>query len=265
MLAKECMAEFEGRHFVLSTTGAYIHNGSTKEEIMEPWVHTHFINSVTEAQYKNTRVIADHENHEIWIYYTTANTPNGWYDEALVWNWDYNKWTIRELTGISYIAEGVAKIRGADTSWDTDNETWDSDTTVWNNDATDVPDTLGLVLSDYINKELYLSESAETQAGLPMTGWVQRVGIDFNEDMQFKYLTRVVPHLIGTDPVEITLYTSETQTYTPSVEQVSTYDPTQDWGVDCHITGRYIGIKVSGDKDFQLNGYTLVWGTGGEQ
>ncbi len=77
MLAKECCAEFEGRHFVLSTTGAYIHNAATKEEVMEPWVRDHFINSVSEVQLKNTRVIADHENDEIWVYYTTKGSTTG--------------------------------------------------------------------------------------------------------------------------------------------------------------------------------------------
>jgi len=267
MLTKECVAEFDGKHFVLSNTGAYVHNGATKQEIMDPWVRDEFFNTVDEEQLKNARVVADHGNHEIWVYYTTSESQTGWCDRALVWNWDFASWSIRELTGISYIAEG--KTKGAfeveDPTWDTDNEMWEDDITIWNSDTSSNPDTLKLMLASYPDTLLYLNESDNKQAGQTMTGWVERIGIDFNDDHDFKYLTRVIPHITGVLPVTVTIFSSNTQVTRPTGQLQATFDPEQDWDVDCHVTGRYIGIRFSCDGEFQLDGYTLVWEKTGQQ
>lgn len=271
MLNAECVAEFDGKHFVMSTTGAYIHNGATKQEIMDPWVKDEFFNNVAEEQLANARVVADHNNREIWVYYTTRlnyeDAATSWCDKALVWNWETAQWTIRELTGISYIAEGFAKsaLEQLDPAWNSDLQVWDSDITIWNSDQSDQPDVLSLVLADYNNSALYKNESANTQAGQVMIGWVERIGIDMNDDHSFKYLSRVIPHIIGEVPVQVTLYSSNTQVTVPTTQQTSTFDPKVDWNVDCHVTGRYLGIKFSCDGDFELNGYTLVWETTGQQ
>ena len=271
MLAAECWAEFDGKHFVMSTSGAYIHNGATKQEVMEPWVKDEFFNNVADEQLKNTRVAADHNNHEIWVYYTTkesgSNGNNDWCDRALVYHWRDSTWTIRELTGISYIAEGFSRgiIEPQDQVWDDDEQPWEDDETIWNSDTSSNPDTLNIMFSDYFNMLLYLSESDNGQAGQTMTGWVQRIGIDMNDDHDYKYLTRVVPHIIGSVPVDITIYSSTTQVVNPTIQLQTVFDPTQEWNVDCHVTGRYLGIRFSCNGFFQLNGYSLEWETTGTQ
>lgn len=266
MLAHECVAEFEGQHFVMSPTGAYVHNGSSKQEIMEPWVKDQFFKNVNIDLMKNTRVIADHNNSEIWVYYTTKDSSTGWCDQALVWNWTTQLWTIRELTGISYIAEGiVTPTEMTSDTWDSDAESWEQDQTSWNSSQSVDPTELGLVLTDYVNNQLYANETDNKQAGQVMTGWVERIGIDFDDDFQFKYLSRVIPHIEGSTPVTITLYASNIQDRNPVIQQVSVFDPVNDWDVDSHLSGRYLGIRFSCDGDFILNGYTLVFTVTGQQ
>ena len=266
MLAKECVAEFEGKHFVLSPTGAYVHNGATKQEIMDPWVKDEFFKKVDPDQLVNTRVVADHNHQEIWVYYTSGSSTSGWCDRALVWNWTIGEWTIRELTGISYIAEGIVERLGAGVDdWNSDSEVWDSDITIWNDQVDFNPTELNLLLADPVENLLYGNELDIKQAGITMNGWVQRFGIDFNDDFKFKYLSRVIPHVIGTEPVTITLYSSNTQVTNPTIQQVLTFDPKQDQDVDCHVTGRYLGIKFECNGDFKLTGYTLVWEPTGDQ
>ena len=74
ILTKECVAEFEGKHFVMSPTGAYVHNGATKEEVMEQWVRDEFFDHIAAERLDETKVVADHTNREIWIYYTTKTS-----------------------------------------------------------------------------------------------------------------------------------------------------------------------------------------------
>lgn len=259
ILGTDCVAEFDGKHFVLTATGAYVHNGQTKEEIMEQWVKDELFENVAADRIQETKIIADHNNKEIWIYYTTVGST--WCDRAIIWNWEIQKWTVRDLSGISYIAEGIVdKVIQSDQSWDGGTGTWADDVSeIWNSDTPPLSTDRNLLLADYTNKLFYRNEEGETMAGSPMVGRVKRIGIDFEDDANFKYLTRVIPHIKGQNPVDVTVYVSDTAETTPNVAQKSTFNPLVDHDVDCHVSGRYVGVEFSGDEFWVLTGYSLEW------
>lgn len=264
-LAKDCVAEFDGKHFVLSDSGAYVHNGSTKSEVMEPWVKDEFFKFVAKDRKREARVVADHKNQEMWIYFTTTDSPTGWCDKALIWNWETNKWTIKRLDGISYVAQGVIPVDtpGVET-WDSDPNSWDSDTTIWNSDPEIDPTEIGLLLGDPINDLLYKSEFQRNGVGIAGTSFVKRIGLDMGDDMAFKYVTRIIPHVIGANEITIRLFAEDFQSGNPTLIETLTFDPTQDQYVDCHVVGRYVGIEFSGDGLWTLTGYSAVWEKAGE-
>jgi hypothetical protein len=269
-LTKECIAEFEGQHFVMSPTGAYVHNAASKSEIMEPWVKDAFFLKVAPERMLETKVVADHNNKEIWVYFVTRDAyeldVDAWPDRALVWNWEVQEWTIKELTGISHIAEGI--IEPSDTvgvdDWDSDNQIWNEDDTRWDSETPFNPSERGLLLADYANNLFYANENDQTLAGATLHSFVERVGIDFNDDNMFKYVTAVTPHIIGEQPVTVSLFTSDRQTTVPTLEHKSEYDPKEDYRVDCHVMGRYIGVRFESDDLFTLTGYTIEWEPAGQ-
>ena len=87
--------------------------------------------------------------------------------------------------------------------------------------------------------------------------------IDFNEDETFKYVTRIVPHLRNQTetaaPVTVTVYAENQMTENPTEELSVVFDPGVDHSVDCHVVGRYIGIKFEGEELWDLTGYTIEW------
>lgn len=268
-LSAECIAEFDGKHFVLTEDGAYIHNGATKQEVMEKWVKDELFNNVDPTRKLEVKVVADHSNKEIWIYYTTPASPNGWADRALIWNFDIQEWSSRDLSGIAYIAEGRVTGDQVDLpEWDTTVGTWDAQTSYWDDGYRPLNSyPTKLLLSDYVNRKFYSNEEASTQLGVAFNGWVKRIGIDFNEDETFKYVTRIVPHLrnqTGTAaPVTVTVYAENQMTENPTEELSVVFDPGVDHSVDCHVVGRYIGIKFEGEELWDLTGYTIEWETAG--
>jgi hypothetical protein len=261
-LAKECIAEFDGQHFVLTATGAYITNGQTKAEIMEQWVKDAFFgkDGAASATIQESKVVADHNNKEIWIYYISNESESGWADRALIYNWEIQKWTIRDLTGISYIAEGVVEEITGVNDWDSSTDQWDENSTeVWNSDLPISPVDRGLLLCDYVNTVFYKNEFGENLVDTPVVGRIKRIGIDFDDDANFKYLTRIIPHVIGINPVTVTIFASDNQNPQPNIAHSSTFYPRDDVDIDCHVAGRYLGIEFKGEGAWVLTGYSLEW------
>lgn len=265
ILAKDCVAEFAGKHFVLSRTGAYVHNAASKEEVMDNWVKDELWDNVDPEYIGDTKVVADHNNSEIWVYYISKNAQPSIYgphaDKALIWNWEENEWTKKDLLGISYIAEGyiVPTVVTSTDSWQADFQAWDEDTTPWDNPYSYTVGLQTLLLCQYDARQFFANEYEQGTLLQNENSWVERIGIDFDNDRRFKYLTRVIPHIQGQVPVDITIYTSDVQTPNPVPVGTYTFDPLVDEDIDCHATGRYLGIRFECEGQFELNGYTLEW------
>jgi hypothetical protein len=262
-LSTDCVAEFEGQHFVLSSTGAYIHNGATKQEIMEPWVKDEFFNKVAKDRINETKVVVDSNRQEIGVYFVTADAyavdNNAWADRALIWDWTIGEWTIRDLSGVSHIAEGIIEGTGiGDDDWDTDDQAWDEDSSAWGQIDFNATNR-GLLLADHDNRVFYANGYGRTLAGEPSLKWVQRQGVDLGDDRLFKYVTRIVPHVISQNPITIKVYAEDTQTGVPTLIHSSEFDSNIDHDIDCHVIGRNIGVQFESYNDFILTGYTIEW------
>lgn len=266
-LSKDCVTEFEGKHFVLTPDGAYIHNAATMQEIMEKWVKDALFNEVDPSRLLETKVVADHSNKEIWIYYTTTSSTTSWADKALIWNWDTEQWTQRTLSGISYIAEGrieVDPVAASGNPWDTATGTWDEQTSYWDFGVKPLnANSVRLVLTDYVNKKVYANEISDAQLGVPFNGYVERIGIDFDNDESFKYITRVIPHLRDNSevatPITVSILVEDSQESGGAWDSIGDFTPGVTHSLDTHHVGRYIGLRFEGEGVWDLTGYTIEW------
>lgn len=262
-MTRECIAEFDGFHFVFSADGAYIHNGASQTDVMEPWVKDAYFDNIDSGQQLRTRVVADHLNNEIWIYFISQNSVDGWYDTALIWNWEVKEWTIQKLgAGISYIAEGnVEALAVTSRDWDTRTYTWDeaNESLIWNDPTAINPVNKKLLMADYVRRFFYANGVGNDYAGIPFTGSVKRIGIDFNDDEEFKHITRVTPHILGQNKIDVSLFAEDTQTGSPTLIGKYEFDSATQQSVDCHVVGRYIGIEFSSASPWILTGYTLEY------
>ena len=89
--------EFDGKHLVIGSNDIYLFGGhpGSIQSIAEGRVRDYFfsnINPVTQERMFTLRVVA---KNEIWICYPTGNSeyPN----EALIWNYREDTWTIRNI------------------------------------------------------------------------------------------------------------------------------------------------------------------------
>ena len=259
-LNKDCIAEFEGKHFVLGPAGAYIHNGSSKEEIMDNWVKDELFLNINPDYRSDVRVAVDHNNGEIWVYYVSTNTSLPYADKALIWNWREAIWTKRDLQDASFIAEGYVDPNGTGVDgWDSDSGTWDEALDVWDGEISFNSQLKTLLIANYTDQKFYANEYVSGTDKFFPQSFVKRIGIDMNDDRSFKLVTRIVPHIQSANPVNVTIFMSDVQTPSPTIAATAIFRPGIDEDIDCHCVGRYIGIQFESSSTWTLNGYTIEW------
>jgi hypothetical protein len=101
-LNDKCVTNFGNKQFVVGNNDVYIHDGSSKESIVENKIRNRIY-----GEFKNLAEVYVQRNeltHEIMIYYATNEAPHP--VKAAVWNWDYNYWTFFEIPEVFDMALG---------------------------------------------------------------------------------------------------------------------------------------------------------------
>ena len=104
ILNTNCFAEFDGKHFVVDKNDIYIHSGSGGiQSVADMRMRDYFFNNLNPDAYDKVIVKKNSRNDEIWICYpkgvsTTCN-------EALIYQYRSNTWTIRDLPNIISLFE----------------------------------------------------------------------------------------------------------------------------------------------------------------
>lgn len=68
-LNPDCVASFDNKHFVVSAHDIYIHNGSTKESVIDQKVRSRLLEEITSRAPGATKVVPYLPANEIWVVY----------------------------------------------------------------------------------------------------------------------------------------------------------------------------------------------------
>ena len=99
ILASDCVQEFDGQHFVVDRNDIYVHSGTgTIQSVADGRVRRYFKQHLNPTHYENTFVSLNRREDEIWVCFPNRNAnAAGDCNEALIWNYRENHWTIRDL------------------------------------------------------------------------------------------------------------------------------------------------------------------------
>jgi len=118
------LAEFDGKHFVVGSNDIYIFSGNPGNitSVADARVRDYFYKKLNNAAANKLFVLRNQSQDEMWICYPKGTSTKC--NEALIYNFRLNNWTIRDLTGI--VSGTIAPIIGAGTSdaerpWAADN------------------------------------------------------------------------------------------------------------------------------------------------
>lgn len=257
MLSQECVAEFEGKHFVVTAGDVYVHNGVNKQSVIDNRMREYLFSSIDKAYSTRTRVVADHGRTEMWIYFVGTNSTSGLCDTALIWNWTEDTWTIRDIPEVAHISYGIVDPQTSD-NWQDDPLSWNSDTTVWN-DRNYNPSKLSILMASPSDTKMYLVGDVSTFDGTTFTSRIEKNSMYFGDDHNFKSISSVTPHFTGNGVVTAYVGYQKLKSDPIAWKGPFTFNIGVDYKIDCKVVGRYISFKCEIDSDgsWSLNGYTL--------
>ena len=112
VVSSNIITEYDGKHFVVGSNDIYLFAGHPGDivSISDGRVRNYFFDNLNPIHEQQAFTLLNQAQNEIWINYPTINSLSGECDEALIWNYRDNTWTIRELDNVT--SGDIAPIRG---------------------------------------------------------------------------------------------------------------------------------------------------------
>jgi len=257
-LSTNCIAEFDGKHFVVGQGDVYVHNGVQKSSIIDGKMKNYLYNSIKNTSLKSVFVVPDYNNNEMWVCFQSsdANIAEGFANTALIWNWKDDNWSLRDVPQTPASTYGIVDPQVSD-AWDDDSMGWNTDTTAWGN-ASYNPSKSTLVFAGTSQNSVFAVGDTNLFDGQTFKSRVDRTQVYLGDDQKVKFVSSVTPHLSGKGTCSVyvganMLHDSPTEWYGPYTYQIGVDDK-----IDCRVSGRYVGIRFEFEdtQDWSLNGYT---------
>jgi frataxin-like iron-binding protein CyaY len=263
LLAKNCIVEFKGRHFIVADGDIVLFDGQNIESIADKRVKDTIFNNIDTDNFNRTYVVRDDRNHEMWVCYPSSG--QSYSDKAAIWNWEDNTWTFRELTNTRHIAAGVTNFATSPT-WDSlTTTTWDSYNTTWKSFSSNpTVDTLASAVTSAIN---IIGDTYDID-GVAMPSRLEKATMDLGDPDQIKIVKSITPRITASAGTKVyirvgtqmapdddiswgneQLYTVGTDReafFTQKGRFISVRMRTQDTGANWKCHGFYIKAAQSG-------------------
>ena len=105
------IVEFDGKHLVVGSNDIYIFSGNPGNivSVADTRVRDYFYNNLNNAKANKLFVLRNQQQDEIWINYPKGASTVC--NEALIYNYRLNNWTVRDLNGV--VSGVIAPVKGS--------------------------------------------------------------------------------------------------------------------------------------------------------
>lgn len=241
-LSKNCIAEINGRHFVVTNSDIIIHDGASAKSILTSGFRKAFFADINTSHAENVFVVHDIYASEVLVFYPVASAASSLIKMALVYNYKHNTTSFRDLGDFDVAYSGCAGMTSANLMSDGLNNK-----------------TPRAILAS--GSEINLMTSVDG-SGNSDGSYIERVGLALGNTNKRKVIRGIRPRMTasGTGTVTISVGKTDTPYSAPSYTS-STYTPASNVLVPFLVDGRYLAIKfsVTGYADWRLDSYDIEY------
>lgn len=254
-IAKNCIVEVDGFHFVFTNSDVIVHDGQTSTSILDKQSRRFLFQNIDVDQVDKCFVFKNPFLNEVYACYPSLGATSC--DKALVWNYKDKTVGFRDLTNLNHAAFGPVD-EGLEGNWSQDSAPWSSDLSYWNGpDYT--PSAARAMMASNDTKLLLLDASAAWEGDLP-DAYLERIGLSFDASDKIKLVRSIRPRITGNtgDTVIVKIGYSNDPYTTPTYTSM-TYTIGSTISNDCLVAGRYIAIRFETGTAYQwrLDSYDL--------
>lgn len=281
ILAPECVAEFEQKHFVITKDDIFVHNGSSKEPVASGRVKQYLIDEISSTNPLATKVFAYTPKKEIWITYvgpgqqSESNDDLEWTcNKCAIWNWEWDTWYFTDIPPSFDI--NLAPPPDVETMmWEEfseDEDYWDS--TKWKDEQWSVLGKDFVRRIPYIASAdgyLYTVDTGEDQVRLvggvetrrPVVAHLTRTHLDMDELVEsirsHKFIKHITPQIRGSGEIHCYVGGSFNATQEPTWDNYQVFDIEEDIKIDAFSNNRYPAIRFAdlGKGSWSFQGYDI--------
>jgi len=192
-LARNCVAELDGTHVVLTDGDVIFHDGQTAKSIADSMIRRTFLQTIDRASIGRCFVVPGTPASEVWIAFPDPGETSC--TRAAVWDRVRSRWGVRDLTAIKpfHIAQGRVPVNVAvPLTWAAQTETWSAVAREWGFSGASSSRFSKLAAGAVAGAAgLYaLDQDPDTLGGITR-GFVQRNAMDFGNPDTRKIINRV--------------------------------------------------------------------------
>ena len=259
---RNCIAEIDGYHIVLTTNDIIMHDGIQANSILDKVTRRWLFKNIDVDQAYQSFVFKNPFFNEVYICFCSiGQTVPG---TAIVYNYRDRTVSKRTLPSIHHANFGQVDDSLSGT-WAADPDPWSSDLTLWNG-GDNVPNTSRVLMAGHDTK-LFLLDGSSSFDGAAPSAYLERRGLSFDAPEKIKLIKGVRPRIVGNtgdtvtvkigsqdDPYDTPTYTTMTHTIGETVRN------------NCMVAGRYISVRFESGTayNWRLDSYDLEVDTIGE-
>ena len=104
--------EYDGKHFIIGGNDIYVFAGNPGDiqSLADGRIRNYFFNNLNPIYEQQLFTLLNHHENEVWVCYPTLASLAGECNEAIIWNYRDNAWTVRDLDNVT--AGDVGPIKG---------------------------------------------------------------------------------------------------------------------------------------------------------
>ena len=267
IIAKGAATEFPGGHFFISHADCYINNGQTITPLLTGKVRAEMFNNISGPNFQRIFAITNTAYGEVWACFPTANSE--YCDRAMVWNYNENTFSFRDLPNVTDIKHGLQKVNRelyGDGSyfiaWEAIHIPWSAATEMHWGAISYANIIANLVMcepkgvrdpsgnTDELGK-IYRDRIGQLADGRVMHSFVERTGIDMGDPSSVKHLRAIWPKIWTATNAKIDVYTGSQMGTDESVAWDGPYRfyPDKQSKISTRTTGKLLAIRFETTED----------------
>ena len=260
------IVEFDGKHLVVGSNDIYIFSGNPGNivSVADTRVRDYFYNNLNNAKANKLFVLRNQQQDEIWINYPkgTSEVCN----EALIYNYRLNNWTVRDLNGV--VSGVIAPVKGSGNNerpWTTSTVSFDKLFPVFAQVCTSGTSNSG---SSILAADIGYTHRVLDNSDDPYTSYLERNTLSITPEFYTESFKSIALLTQGTGTLNVKTISTNSpgaaiNFASPNV--TGTFNTSTSYKSDVRLNGRFISYRID-DSNESTGVYTTVsWNLSGIQ
>ena len=242
------MVEFDGKHLVVGSNDIYIFSGNPGNivSVADTRVRDYFYSNLNNAQANKLFVLRNQQQDEIWINYPKGASTVC--NEALIYNYRLNNWTVRDLNGV--VSGVIAPVKGSGNNerpWTTSTVSFDKLFPVFAQVCTSGTSNSG---SSILAADIGYTHRVLDNSDDPYTSYLERNTLSITPEFYTESF-KSIALLTQDDGSAATLNVKTISTNSPgaainfaSPNVTGTFNTSTSYKSDARLNGRFISYRI---------------------